>query len=213
MRIFLIRHGRQADARCNVDVGLSEEGRRQAALVAERMAAWGLEALYASDMVRARETGAIVGERLGLPVEVVPQLRELDFGDMTGLTDAEIGHGFADFKAQQAAMASDLRYPGGETIGEVVARAVPALQAIAEGGHGTVAVATHGVVIRALIAHILCAPLARWRLASTTLENGSLTEISYDTRLEEFSVQRVNDFAHLEPHPELLRSAWGVSEN
>ncbi len=213
MRIFLIRHGRQSDARCNVDVGLSDEGRRQASLVGERMAAWGVEGLYASDMVRARETAAIVGERLRLPVAVVPELRELDFGDMTGLLDAEIARDFAPFKARQSAMEADVRYPGGETVGEVVARAVPALRAIADDGHDTVAVATHGVVIRGLVAHVLQAPLARWRLTSTTLENGSVTEISYDPGSGRFAVQRVNDFAHLEPHPELLRSAWGVSEN
>lgn len=213
MRIFLIRHGRQSDERCNVDVGLSEEGRRQAVLVGARMATWGVEALYASDMVRARETGAIVGRRLGLPVGIVPELRELDFGHMTGLTDEEISRRFADFRRRQEAMDADLRYPGGETVGEVVARALPALRSLAGRGHATVAVIAHGVLIRGLVADVIGAPLARCRLVSATLENGGITELSVDSRAAALTVHRVNDFAHLEPHPELLRSAWRVSEN
>lgn len=48
--IYLIRHGRQSSKLCNVDVSLDDAGREQAGLVADRLASYGLEALYASGL-------------------------------------------------------------------------------------------------------------------------------------------------------------------
>lgn len=213
MRIHLIRHGRQSDTRCNLDVDLADAGREQADLVGRHMVGQGIEALYASDMIRARETAEIVGGHLGLPVRVIPALRELDFGDMEGLTDEEIAERFADFKAQQELMREDLHYPGGESVGELMERVLPALDEIAADGHSTVAVATHGVVIRGIVATLLGAPLSRFRLVAPGLENGSVTEIRWDPATRTGAVERLNDHAHLDGRPELLRRAWGVAEN
>lgn len=213
MRVFLIRHGRQSDDRCNVDVGLADEGRRQAELVALRMERWGIASLISSDMIRARETAEIMDARLGLGVRIVPELRELSFGDMEGLTDAEIGERFAEFKLRQEPMDLDLRYPGGESISGLLERIVPAVRAIVATSPGDVAITTHGVVIRALVSHVVRAPLPRWRLVASGLENGSITELAWHPEPGVFSLERLNDHAHLEAHPALLRSAWGVQEN
>lgn len=214
MRIFLIRHGRQSDARCNVDVELAEEGRRQAELVAHRIGSWGIEKIYSSDLIRARQTAEIVNARLGVPLEIVGALREIEFGAMHGLTEEEIADRFGDFKREQLQMELDLHYPGpgGENIADLLERVVPALKAIAQGPERAVAVATHGVVIRALVAFVCGGPLARWRLVASTFENGSITELLW-REPGEFTLERLNDHAHLEAHPELLRSAWGVTEN
>jgi broad specificity phosphatase PhoE len=56
LNLYLIRHGRQCDKRCNVDVSLSKEGIRQARLAGMRMKDWGIEMVYSSDMLRAKET-------------------------------------------------------------------------------------------------------------------------------------------------------------
>ena len=213
MRVFLIRHGRQSDARCNVDVGLADEGRSQAELVAHRMEGWGIGSLISSDMIRARETAEIMDARFGLGVRIVPELRELDFGDMEGLTDAEIGERFAGFKQHQEPMDLDLRYPGGESISDLLERVVPAIRTIVTSHTEDVAIATHGVVIRALVSYVVRAPLPRWRLMASGLENGSITELAWHPGDQTFSLERLNDHAHLEPHPALLRSAWGVQEN
>lgn len=214
MRIFLIRHGRQSDARCNVDVGLSREGERQADLVGRRLAEWGIASLVSSDMVRARETADIINTHLHLPrITVIPELRELDFGDMEGLMDEQIQQLFDDFSQRQARMDRDLRYPGGESVSSVLERALDALEKIAGQGHQRIAVVTHGVVIRALAVHAVQAPLPRWRALAPSLENSSITELGFDEQDRTFSLRRLNDHAHLEPHPELLREAWGVREN
>lgn len=214
MRIFLIRHGRQSDARCNVDVDLAEEGRRQAEAVARRIEHWGVEKLYSSDLIRARQTAEIINDRLHLSHEIVGDLREIEFGALHGLTDTQIDAQFAEFKKDQARMDRDLRYPGpgGENIADLLERVVPAIRTIAQGPEDAVAIATHGVVIRALTVFVTGMPLPRWRLVASALENGSITELR-TAESGGFTLERLNDHAHLDPYPELLRSAWGVNEN
>jgi broad specificity phosphatase PhoE len=92
--LLLARHGEtdwNADGRLQgqTDRPLSDYGRRQARRLAEELADEELEAIYASDLSRARETADIVGERLGLPVALDPDLREKDWGTWEGLTAVE----------------------------------------------------------------------------------------------------------------------------
>jgi broad specificity phosphatase PhoE len=92
--LFLVRHGEtdwNADGRLQgqTDRPLSDFGRRQAKQLAEELADEGLEAIYSSDLARARETAEIAGERLGLPVVLDPDLREKDWGTWEGLTAVE----------------------------------------------------------------------------------------------------------------------------
>ena len=53
MRIYLIRHGRQNSPLCNVDVPLSDAGRRQAELLGERLKKESIDAVWSSDLIRA----------------------------------------------------------------------------------------------------------------------------------------------------------------
>jgi broad specificity phosphatase PhoE len=93
--LLLVRHGEtdwNADGRLQgqTDRPLSDFGRRQARELADELADHeDLEAIYTSDLARARETAEIVGERLGLPVAVDRDLREKDWGTWEGLTAVE----------------------------------------------------------------------------------------------------------------------------
>src|SRR5215471_6800022 len=92
--LLLVRHGEtdwNADGRLQgqTDRPLSDFGRRQAQRLAEELADEELEAIYASDLVRARETAKIVGDRLRLPVALDADLREKDWGTWEGLTAVE----------------------------------------------------------------------------------------------------------------------------
>ncbi len=92
--LLLVRHAEtdwNADGRLQgqTDRPLSDYGRRQAQQLAGELAAGSFEAIYASDLSRARETAEIVGERLGLPVALDPDLREKDWGTWEGLTAVE----------------------------------------------------------------------------------------------------------------------------
>ena len=92
--LLLVRHGEtdwNADGRLQgqTDRPLSDFGRRQARKLAEELEGEQLDAIYSSDLSRARETAEIVGQRLGLPVEIDADLREKDWGTWEGLTAVE----------------------------------------------------------------------------------------------------------------------------
>jgi 2,3-bisphosphoglycerate-dependent phosphoglycerate mutase len=92
--LLLVRHGEtdwNADGRLqgHTDRPLSDFGRRQAQQLAAELEGEELEAIYSSDLSRARETAEIVAERVGLPVALDPDLREKDWGNWEGLTAVE----------------------------------------------------------------------------------------------------------------------------
>ena len=93
--ILLVRHGEtdwNAAGRIQgqTNSSLNELGREQANALAEQLAGERIDAVYASDLDRARETAEILALRLDLPVVVDPALRERNFGSWEGRTVAEI---------------------------------------------------------------------------------------------------------------------------
>ena len=92
--LLLVRHGEtdwNAEGRLQgqTDRPLSDYGRRQAQQLAAELDGEELEAIYSSDLARARETAEIVGRKLGLPTVLDPGLREKDWGTWEGLTAVE----------------------------------------------------------------------------------------------------------------------------
>src|SRR4029079_11200293 len=75
----------------HADVPLNARGREQAKALAEELAPEGVDAIYASDLSRARDTAEIVGERLGRAGLLAPDLREIYVGPREGLTGEEVG--------------------------------------------------------------------------------------------------------------------------
>lgn len=90
MRLVLIRHGHtSANALRLLDTqfpgaDLDETGRRQADGLAQRLADEPIDAVYSSDLVRARQTAAPLAAARGLTVTVLPGLREIQAGDEEG---------------------------------------------------------------------------------------------------------------------------------
>ena len=213
MKIYLIRHGRQSSKLCNVNVDLSEEGFRQAALVGERLFPEKIQAVYSSDLIRAVQTAQAANLYWNVEHMVRPDLREISFGDLEGMSDGEIAVKYRDFKLQMEKMEEDLPYPGGECAADVVHRALPVFEELVNSGYERVAVVTHGGVIRSMAAYYLGLDLAKWRILGKSLENCSITEFSWEDSQKRFTLERFNDYAHLEKYPELLRSAWVEGEN
>jgi len=159
-RLILIRHAESvANAERRFTHGphepLSSRGRAEALargrLLLER---FDPVAIYSSPFVRALETAQLVGRVLGLEPLVVDALREQDFGALRGRPYRDL-----DEVARERAGRWRFRPPGGESLEEVLERAGPALDRIAERHLGAeVVVVSHGGVMAALHAWILGGP-------------------------------------------------------
>lgn len=207
VNIFLIRHGRQNSRLCNVDVELSSEGIMQAELLGERLRNYDIDALYSSSLIRARQTAEILNKALWLPIVIREEIKEISFGSMEGNTDEYNDEHYGAFKREQQKLLIDIPYPGGENGAQVFERAMPVIRELAESGRRNIAVVTHGGTIRALLAALIGSGQAKRFLFATSLENTSITQLVYKPETDRFYLERFNDFAHLEKHPELHRSA------
>ena len=184
MNIYLIRHGRQNSTLCNVDVELSKEGREQADLLGKRLKTYDIEAVYSSQLIRAKETADIINSYLEKPRLIDERWQEADFGGMTGLTNEELKEKYGDFLAKRAQMTEDIPYPdGGENCQMIFERSFQALKDLTKEPYKNVCVVTHGGVLRALITGIMGADYAKWLTIGRQIENCSITHILYDEKV------------------------------
>jgi broad specificity phosphatase PhoE len=165
MRLLLVRHalhdwvGRGIAGRMR-QVSLNGEGELQARDLAQRLAAVQLDAIYSSPQPRARETAEPLAQGRGLPIGILAEFDEIDFGHWQGLTFAELEAGHAQAWRQWVHHRSAAQLPGGETISAVRDRALAGMRRLcAEHAQQTVLVVSHGDVIKALVAHELGMPL------------------------------------------------------
>jgi probable phosphomutase (TIGR03848 family) len=162
---LLIRHahcdpiGRSIAGRAP-GVHLNAEGQAAATALGERLSSMAIKAVYSSPLERARETASPLAQRLGLEVQNAPGLIEVDFGEWTGRTLAEL-HRIPEWNAFNS-FRSGTRIPGGENMAEVLARALQEIERIRTGHSASsdlVAIVSHGDVLRLLIAHYLGIPV------------------------------------------------------
>lgn len=207
MKLYFIRHGRQNSSLCNVNVSLSKEGIEQAKLLGKRLAGpqFHIEKVYSSQLIRAVETATYVNEQLQVPYESIEGLREISFGQWEGKSDEEIDLQYKELKQKQALMEEDLPYPDGENTKQAYERFFNALAPILESKEEEVAIVAHGVVLRCFITGILKMPFSARKRIASSYENTSITEIHYNRQTKIFTLERLNDYAHLEGHDELLR--------
>jgi probable phosphoglycerate mutase len=133
-------------------IHLSSKGEEQAARLAERIGPVRLAAVYASPLERCMETALPLATGQGLPVQPVPELQEVEYGQWTGRSIAQLVRTSLWKRVQQNPSAT--RFPGGESLPEVQRRSVAALEAIAaRHPHRAVAVVTHADIIRLVLAH------------------------------------------------------------
>lgn len=134
-------------------IDLSEEGRRQAAATAGRLAPpVRVDVVYASPIERTQQTAAAIAEPHGLPVVTLEGVIEAEYGDWTGGTISELAR--TDLWRVVQTAPSRARFPNGESIAEMQARMVAALDGVIAahpGGH--VVVVSHADPIKAAIAH------------------------------------------------------------
>lgn len=177
--IYLLRHGEVVGAETrrfigHLDVPLSERGEQQCRAQGERLRGVTLAAVFSSDLARARRSAELIGAPHGLAPTPLPALREMAMGRWEGLTAAEIRArepaAFEDWMAR----VGEFPFPEGESVPDLVARAVPAFEALA-GAHAgrAIAIVAHGGTNRALLCHAFGLPLGR--LLAFGQDYGALT--------------------------------------
>src|SRR5215211_7425876 len=133
---------------------LTEQGREQAEALAGRLAPVPVDALYASPLERCQETAAVLAKARGLEMSTLQDLGEVRYGDWTGRTLKELAREPL-WKVVQATP-SAARFPDGESLYEMQARAVLAIERLREAHpKQTVAVCSHADVIKAVTCHYL----------------------------------------------------------
>lgn len=210
MLVYLIRHGAtEANERVpfilqgdGIDLPLNENGRRQAADLAEFFRRRPLTAVYSSRMVRARETGAAIAQATGCEVQPVDGLQECSVGVWEGLDWETIRARHPE--ESEAFQRDPAMHPmlGGESYRDVLGRARPAWDRLIEQHRdGAIALVTHNIVNRVLLADLLGIELRQGALLRQ--RNGCINLIEFSGGRTQ--VVTVNSVFHLSSAPS---AAW-----
>ena len=159
--LTFVRHGEtvwnlEGRMQGHMDSALSELGLAQARAVAEALAGQPFDAIYSSDLGRARRTADISAERIGLEVRADAGLRERNLGLFQGLTGAECGERHPEEYARFRSGDPDYVIPGGESVRQRIDRAVACGDEIARRHPGgRIVLVAHGGVLDAFFRHTL----------------------------------------------------------
>jgi probable phosphoglycerate mutase len=134
------------------DVPLTEEGRGQALAARAVLDDVRLDRVLASGLPRTTETASLVAPEHD--VEIRPELREIMGSKLSSIPAAELEEAFVH--AFRGVVPNEKRFLGGETIGELFDRVVPALESlVADDDWDTALVVAHGAVNRAVLSYAL----------------------------------------------------------
>lgn len=189
-RIGLVRHGstpwnKEGRAQGSADIPLDEKGRAGAEKLGARLAEEDWDFIYASPLLRAKQTAEIIGEKIGgKPIQLDPRLREAGGGQIEGTTEAERIAKWGDNWREL-----DL---GLEQADSVVKRVLPFLKEVTtQYPNKKILIVSHGGVIKHLLKKIV--PHAS---SEEPLKNTSLTRLIWT--VEGWDCELFNCTQHLE---------------
>jgi broad specificity phosphatase PhoE len=133
--------------------GLNALGRQQAQAIAEPLRRWDIEAIYSSPQQRTCETAMPTSQLLGVPLAIAPEFDEVDFGEWTGQTFAQVQATSPAEWDQWVHRRSTATPTGGEPFDQVPRRTAAGLLRLRrQHPQATVLVVSHGDVIKATVA-------------------------------------------------------------
>jgi len=171
--IFLTRHGhvdgiKPRRFRGRENLPLTELGRRQAEALAARIAGMARPvAIYTSPLQRCADTGAAIGKACGVPSSPLEGLMDLDYGKWQMRVQDEVKKEQPEQYALWHSAPQLMRFPGGESLQDLVARTSDALRLVLGKHDGqTVVMVGHDSVNRSILMQLIDQPLsAYWKLA------------------------------------------------
>lgn len=203
MKLFLTRHGetewnRLRKTQGTNDIGLTDLGRIQAKKLGKRLKEMNIiDAIYCSDLSRARETAEIIGAELKIEPIADKLLREVSFGNWEGLTTAEIE---IKYPGQLARWRCELSFSpkGGESLLSVhnrISRFFEKLKEKHQDHDSNVLIVSHAATTKVIMLSIMGIPLnllTRFKISQAGL---SLIEVGKESN----SLIYTNDTCHLKP--------------
>lgn len=201
-KILLTRHGyvqgiEPERFRGREPLELTEHGRAQAAAVARRIAdGFRVRKIYTSPMKRCVDTGAAIAKASGAAAEIYDDLNDIDYGAWQFNTLASAKTADPDLFAAWFATPQLVRFPGGESLQDVAARAGNVLRfVLARHPRDTIVLVGHDSINRVLLLQLLGLPLVAYRRVAQS--PCCLNEIDVDGGSDHVCIVRLNETHHL----------------
>jgi probable phosphoglycerate mutase len=177
-------------------IHLNENGRKQAAAAAERLATLPVKALYSSPVLRCRETAEFIATQQNLPVNILEDVGEVRYGHWEGKKIKKLAKKKEWFTVQF--FPSRMKFPGGEALRQVQARGVDALEALAEAhdDNDLFVVVSHADLIKLVLAHYLGVHIDLFQRIIVSPASVSMLHLSKNGMVR---VGRINDDGPLQP--------------
>ena len=202
-RLLLVRHA-EVEARYQhvfggtVDMDISPRGHEQAAVLAKFLGTRSFDALYASPMKRVQQTLAPMLKNGTPPPVVLPNLREVDFGDWTGHGWEAVREKFGVSAFSWLQQLERGTIPNAENVDTYRVRVAECLNEISGTPSGkTIAVFCHGGVIRMLLSILLDLPFSR--MSMFEIDYASVSEIELKPHRVEIQLLNFTPWRDLKP--------------
>jgi len=201
-RIFLVRHGEVAG---NVgdkptfvgwnDLPLNARGIEQAERVAEYLASEKVQAVYSSDLQRAKITAEKIAEKHDLTVRIDADLREVNYGAWEGLGESELQREYSLQWQERQNDPWNVAAVEGESYQQMWQRFLPKWNDVVGNHHGeTVVLVAHNGLIRMLLCYLLGAPFENFKRVHVS--NGGVSRVQIDG--SKILVESINETSHLQ---------------
>ena len=201
--LYLVRHGETEwnasnKIQGNMDTELNDLGKKQAELVANRLAKENIDAVYTSSLKRAKTTAQKIAEHVKVEVQELHEFREISLGPWEGLTISEINEKYEEHYKVYRENPSDFNMPGAETFLQVSERFCNAIRnVIAQNIDKKIVIVSHGAAIKAAIISILGIDIKHYN--KFRIDNASISVLSFSDKYHGgVVVEYFNNTCHIE---------------
>lgn len=174
-----------------VAVPLNAHGQTQVERLAQFLVPINLDALYSSDLRRAKDTAETIKQKTGVRLTYDQRLRERSMGEWQGLTQNEVVEWYPQEYERVLNDPENYQIPGGEARRQVADRVRAAFDDIVARGGETIGIVSHTTAIRSLLNDLVPASNP-----PSTFKNMSVTTIMHDG--ENWKIAQFDDVTHLE---------------
>jgi alpha-ribazole phosphatase len=198
-RLLLVRHGNTKLNNAKrfwgqTDVELSTDGIRQAEKLRERLAAYKIDAVYASSLSRTRLTAEIIASGHQLGITTLNELMEINFGFIEGLTFEEVNQLHPEIADIMSKWAIKPKFPGGESLDNLDKRVQKFLKRLQKHKpEETILIVAHAGTLRLMICNLMGIGSEHWRHIQLDLASLSIME----TYPQGAVLSLLNDVSHL----------------